>query len=98
MLPSISFYLVIAKNTIPLGCWADVKNDRAMPIYIRNMRNEIDWKNIHLIVEKCMKEAVKLGKSFLACCRTRCIGYHCTLPPKFYHPVKIRTTRKYTHL
>jgi len=52
---------VVARNAVPLGCWDDSRSDRAMPIYVRNMRNDIDWKNVHLIVEQCMAEAVAKG-------------------------------------
>ena len=57
----VSFSIVVARNVVPLGCWDDSRSDRAMPIYVRNMRNDIDWRNIHLIVEQCMAEAVAKG-------------------------------------
>ena len=56
--------LVLPDNSKPLGCWRDSRGDRAMPEYIRNMRDEIDWKNIHHVVETCIKEAVIQGLSY----------------------------------
>ena len=52
---------VVAKNTTPLGCWAESRRHRVMPIIIGDFRRNIDYKNMHLLVAKCMEKAIASG-------------------------------------
>lgn len=40
----------------PLGCYADNKRDRALPILIANLRKGIDWKDMSKTIEKCANQ------------------------------------------
>eukprot|EP00794_Sanderia_malayensis_P014098 gene14098-15570_t len=36
-----------------VGCFADVKNDRALPVLYANFRNQIDWSNMNETIKQC---------------------------------------------
>lgn len=40
----------------PLGCYADDRNDRALPILISNFRKGIDWRDMSKTIDKCAKQ------------------------------------------
>ncbi|XP_029190426.2 A disintegrin and metalloproteinase with thrombospondin motifs 6-like isoform X4 [Acropora millepora] len=40
----------------PLGCYADDRNDRALPILISNFRKGIDWTDMSKTIDKCAKQ------------------------------------------
>ncbi len=45
-----------------VGCFADVRGDRALPILYANHRDTIDWNNMNDTVKKCADDADKNGK------------------------------------
>lgn len=40
----------------PLGCYADERKDRALPILIANFRNGIDWTDMSKTIDKCANQ------------------------------------------
>ncbi|XP_068685317.1 A disintegrin and metalloproteinase with thrombospondin motifs 6-like [Montipora foliosa] len=40
----------------PLGCFADRRNDRSLPMLIANLRGGINWNDMSQIIEKCARK------------------------------------------
>jgi len=48
-------------NYQPLGCFADYKSNRALPINFDSFRSSIDWNNMDKTVKKCSASALREG-------------------------------------
>ena len=48
------------KSFTPIGCFKESKNyaDRALPDLIDNMRGNIDWKHLEVVVKNCAHKVV----------------------------------------
>jgi hypothetical protein len=49
-----------------VGCFQDVGTNRALPKYIKNLRPEINWKDMNATIEACSKLAKEHNSIYFA--------------------------------